>query len=88
MSKLKIKKLIQGFNAVADAVGKTMGSEGGYAISHNDFDNPDITKDGISVARKIFFEDKAKNIGATEIPSLVISGLSKSLCDIDRKSVV
>ena len=78
MSKLKIKKLIQGFNAVADAVGKTMGSEGGYAISHNDFDNPDITKDGISVARKIFFEDKAKNIGATLAKQVCATTLVKS----------
>ena len=78
MSKLKIKKLIQGFNAVADAVGKTMGSEGGYAISHNDFDNPDITKDGFSVAQKIHFDNKFKNTGAILAKQVCATTLVKS----------
>lgn len=81
MLKLKIKdnkKLLKGFYAVADAVGQTLGSEGGYAISHNDFGNPDITKDGISVAKKIFFDDKYENIGATLAKQVCATTLAKA----------
>lgn len=81
MSKLKIrdnKELIQGFFAVADAVGQTLGSEGGYAISHNDFDNPDITKDGFSVAQKIHFDNKFKNTGAILAKQVCATTLVKS----------
>lgn len=59
------EKLLEGFFTVCDAVAETMGAQGRLAIIENDImGNPIITKDGISTAKEIYFEDKAKNMGA------------------------
>jgi len=59
------KKLFEGFFTVCDAVSQTMGAQGRLAIIENKIlGNPIITKDGISTAKEIFFENNFKNIGA------------------------
>ena len=72
------EKLLEGFNSVADAVKQSLGSEGGYAVMKNDFDNPTITKDGFSIAKKIFFEDDFMNIGATLAKQVCATTLIKA----------
>lgn len=59
------KKLLEGFFTVCHAVSQTMGAQGKLAIMENEIlGNPKVTKDGISTAKKIFFKDSVKNIGA------------------------
>lgn len=58
-------KLLEGFFTVCEAVSRTMGAQGGLAIMENEmFGNPLVTKDGISAAKRIFFKDREKNMGA------------------------
>ena len=75
-----VDKLIEGFSLVCEAVGTSLGSEGKLSVLENEFLGfPVITKDGISIARKIFFDDKVKNMGASiakqsSARSLTLSG--------------
>ena len=58
-------KLKEGFLETAQAVALTMGAEGKLAVMKEPvLGMPIVTKDGISVAKKIFFEDEAMNMGA------------------------
>ncbi|KAL1339093.1 hypothetical protein AAHE18_U008000 [Arachis hypogaea] len=56
--------ILQGVTEVADAVKVTMGPKGRNVIIEKSYGNPRITKDGVTVAKSIKFQDKAKNIGA------------------------
>lgn len=59
------KKLLEGFFTVCEAVSQTMGAQGKLAVMENEvLGNPKVTKDGISTAKRIFFKDPIKNIGA------------------------
>lgn len=62
-----IKKLVEGVNDVAKAVKVTMGPKGSNVIIDQGGGNPNITKDGVTVARSIYFSDTIKNMGATMI---------------------
>jgi chaperonin GroEL len=58
------KKLIDGVNVVNDAVGCTLGPKGRLVLIDKGTMHPVITKDGVTVAREIGFNDKWKNLGA------------------------
>lgn len=72
------ERLLKGFNTVIDGVKQTLGSEGGLAVMANDFGNPDISKDGISIAKKMFFDDPQENLGATLAKQVCATTLVKS----------
>ncbi|KAL8458557.1 hypothetical protein ACS0TY_035341 [Phlomoides rotata] len=55
--------MLAGVNELAEAVKVTMGPKGRHVIIDS-VGKPKITKDGVTVARSIEFEDKAKNVGA------------------------
>jgi chaperonin GroEL len=58
-------KLINGANKVANAVKSTLGPMGRNVILElNKYGDSRITKDGVSVAKEIFLEDKYENLGA------------------------
>lgn len=59
-------KIIEGVNEIADAIKVTMGPSGKcVAISNAGIGmDPDITRDGATVAKSIEFSDESKNIGA------------------------
>jgi chaperonin GroEL len=57
------EKLIEGVNILADAVKSTLGPKGRNVIIQREFGPPHITKDGVTVAREIFLEDKLKDTG-------------------------
>uniref|UniRef100_A0A7N0RGV0 Uncharacterized protein n=1 Tax=Kalanchoe fedtschenkoi TaxID=63787 RepID=A0A7N0RGV0_KALFE len=59
--------MLQGVNELAEAVKVTMGPKGRNVIIERNFKAPRVTKDGVTVAKSISFEDKAKNIGANLI---------------------
>jgi chaperonin GroEL len=59
-------KLLDGVNALADAVVVTLGPRGRNVIIETDT-TPHITKDGVTVAKSIEFTDKTMNLGARVI---------------------
>ncbi|PIA42944.1 hypothetical protein AQUCO_02000415v1 [Aquilegia coerulea] len=56
--------MLQGVTELANAVKVTMGPKGCNVIIENRGGNPKVTKDGVTVAKSINFEDRAKNVGA------------------------
>ena len=55
-------KIVKGVNIVADAVASTLGPRGQNVI-FEDSSFPTITKDGVTVAKEVFLEDKFENMG-------------------------
>ncbi|MGX7576649.1 chaperonin GroEL [Candidatus Vidania fulgoroideorum] len=58
------KKILKGINKVSNAVKITLGPKGKNVIIEKDFNNPIVTKDGITVAKSIKLKDRLENIGA------------------------
>uniref|UniRef100_A0ACD5T7Y8 Uncharacterized protein n=1 Tax=Avena sativa TaxID=4498 RepID=A0ACD5T7Y8_AVESA len=56
--------MLRGVNDLADAVKVTMGPKGRNVIIERAHKSPKVTKDGVTVAKSIEFEDSAKNVGA------------------------
>ncbi|VDK18227.1 unnamed protein product, partial [Anisakis simplex] len=56
--------MLQGVDVLADAVAATMGPKGRNVIIEQSWGSPKITKDGVTVAKAIDFENKYKNLGA------------------------
>ena len=57
-------KLLSGVNKLADAVKATLGPKGRNAILDKMFGAPNVTKDGVTVAKEIELKDKFENMGA------------------------
>ena len=65
---MKIKQearqcLLNGVDLVANAVGATLGPKGRTAIIHRGYGPPEITKDGVTVAKEVFSDDPYERIG-------------------------
>ncbi len=57
-------KLLAGVDGLARAVRVTLGPRGRNVLLEKSWGSPTITKDGVTVAKEIEFEDKFENIGA------------------------
>ncbi|MGB1465028.1 MAG: TCP-1/cpn60 chaperonin family protein, partial [Alcanivorax nanhaiticus] len=57
-------RMAKGVNILADAVKVTLGPKGRNVVLEKSFGAPNITKDGVSVAKEIELEDKFENMGA------------------------
>ena len=57
-------KMLKGVNVLADAVKITLGPKGRNVVIDKSFGAPQITKDGVTVAKEIELEDKFENMGA------------------------
>ncbi len=58
------KLILNGVNTLADAVKVTLGPKGRNVIIDRSYGAPNITKDGVTVAKEIELEDKFENMGA------------------------
>jgi len=58
------KSMLKGVNTLADAVKVTLGPKGRNVIIDKTFGSPNVTKDGVTVAKEIELEDKFENMGA------------------------
>jgi len=58
------KSILDGVNALADAVKVTLGPKGRNVIIEKSFGSPVVTKDGVTVAKEVELEDKFENMGA------------------------
>ncbi|KHE69950.1 MULTISPECIES: chaperonin GroEL [Capnocytophaga] len=56
--------LKRGIDALANAVKVTLGPKGRNVIINKSFGSPQVTKDGVSVAKEIELEDALENMGA------------------------
>lgn len=59
------KRMLKGVNVLADAVQVTLGPKGRNVIIDQSFGDPKITKDGVTVAKNIDFNDRYMNLGAS-----------------------
>jgi len=57
-------KMLAGVNILADAVKVTLGPKGRNVVLDKSFGAPNVTKDGVSVAKEIELKDKFENMGA------------------------
>ena len=57
-------RILRGVNTLADAVTVTLGPRGRNVILEKSFGAPNVTKDGVTVAKEIELEDKFANLGA------------------------
>lgn len=62
--------MLKGVNTLADAVQVTLGPKGRNVIIQQPYGPPKITKDGVTVAKAIDFEDKFEDMGAQLIKSV------------------
>ena len=56
--------ILNGVNALADAVKVTLGPKGRNVVLEKSFGSPTVTKDGVTVAKEIELENKFENMGA------------------------
>ena len=57
-------QILEGCEMLADAVETTLGPKGRNVVIEQNFGSPKITKDGVTVASSIEFENKFHNLGA------------------------
>ena len=57
-------RILRGVNVLADAVTVTLGPKGRNVVLEKSFGAPNITKDGVTVAKEVELEDKFENMGA------------------------
>ena len=82
--------LKEGVDALANAVKVTLGPKGRNVVIDKKFGAPQVTKDGVTVAKEIELEDPIANMGAQMVKEVA----SKTADDAgdgtttDRKSVV
>jgi len=58
------KSILNGVNTLADAVKVTLGPKGRNVIIDRSYGAPNVTKDGVTVAKEIELSDKFENMGA------------------------
>src|SRR3989339_430235 len=56
--------ILKGVNLLADAVTVTLGPKGRNVVLDKSYGAPNVTKDGVTVAKEIELEDKFENMGA------------------------
>src|ERR1700752_2908953 len=56
--------ILNGVNILADAVKVTLGPKGRHVVIEKSWGAPNVTKDGVTVAKEIELEDKFENMGA------------------------
>ena len=58
------ESILRGVDILANAVKVTLGPKGRNVVLDKSFGSPNITKDGVTVAKEIELEDKFENMGA------------------------
>ena len=64
--------LASGVTKLADAVKVTLGPKGRYVVLEKKFGAPQITNDGVTIAREIDLEDPIENMGAQLVKEVAI----------------
>lgn len=64
------KRIKKGVDTISAAVKSTLGPKGRLVAIHKSYGTPQVTKDGVTVAKSIELKDQAENIGAQVIRSV------------------
>jgi chaperonin GroEL len=72
------EKLRSGVDALANAVRVTLGPKGRNVVIQKSFGAPQITKDGVTVAKEIELEDAVENMGAQMVKEVASAKLPTS----------
>ena len=56
------QKMLDGVNALADAVKVTLGPKGRNVVLEKSYGSPVITNDGVTIAKEIELEDKFEKV--------------------------
>ena len=72
------KALVNGINAVADAVKVTLGPKGRNVVLERNYGAPEIVNDGVTIAREISLDDPEENVGAKLIQEVASKSDSKA----------
>ncbi|WP_201457014.1 chaperonin GroEL [Chlamydia sp. 17-3921] len=72
------KKIQKGVKTLADAVKVTLGPKGRHVVIDKSFGSPQVTKDGVSVAKEIELEDKHENMGAQMVKEVASKTADKA----------
>ncbi|MDF2529923.1 MAG: groL, partial [Gammaproteobacteria bacterium] len=62
--------MLEGVNILADAVKVTLGPKGRNVVIEKSYGDPEITKDGVTVAKAIDLKNKHQNIGAQMVKAV------------------
>ena len=81
------KKLMAGINKIADTIKVTLGPKARLVVLDKGFGVPDISDDGVSIAKQIELEDKVENLGV-EIIREVAEKTSDSAGDGTTTAVI
>src|SRR5271170_1345569 len=72
------QKILQGVRILASAVKVTLGPKGRNVAIDKKFGSPQITKDGVTVAKEIELEDKHENMGAQMVKEVASKTADKA----------
>ncbi|AGW38093.1 chaperonin GroEL [Chlamydia pecorum] len=72
------KKIHKGVKTLAEAVKVTLGPKGRHVVIDKSFGSPQVTKDGVSVAKEIELEDKHENMGAQMVKEVASKTADKA----------
>ncbi|SCA58708.1 60 kDa chaperonin 2 [Chlamydiales bacterium SCGC AB-751-O23] len=72
------KKILKGVTTLAKAVRVTLGPRGRNVVIDKSYGSPQITKDGVTVAKEIELEDKNENIGAQMVKEVASKTADKA----------
>ncbi len=71
-------KILKGVRTLASAVKVTLGPKGRNVVIDKKFGSPQITKDGVTVAKEIELEDKHENMGAQMVKEVASKTADKA----------
>lgn len=72
------QKILRGVKALAAAVKVTLGPKGRNVVIDKSYGTPQITKDGVTVAKEIELEDKHENMGAQMVKEVASKTADKA----------
>ncbi|EPJ23901.1 chaperonin GroL, partial [Chlamydia psittaci 08DC60] len=72
------KKIHKGVKTLAEAVKVTLGPKGRHVVIDKSFGSPQVTKDGVTVAKEIELEDKHENMGAQMVKEVASKTADKA----------
>ena len=67
-------KMKQGVDSLADAVKVTLGPKGRNVVIDKKFGAPQVTKDGVTVAKEVELKDRFANMGAQMVKEVARTG--------------
>src|SRR3970282_525867 len=72
------QKILKGVKTLSSAVKGTLGPKGRNVVLDRSYGSPQITKDGVTVAKEIELEDKHENMGAQMVKEVANKPVDKA----------